>query len=66
MPFDDPRYHSGTSLSRTSKEERLDSFEMMLGEVSDGLYLALKKLTAEQIKELHQAVADRIRREQDG
>lgn len=57
------RYQSGTSLARTNKEERIDSFERMVGqgeEFPDTLYIALKKLTIAEIKELHKQVAERI------
>ena len=55
-----PRYASGTSLDRTDKERQVDSFEHMVGDMSDGLFAALKRLTKDQLRELHRLVADRI------
>lgn len=56
----DPRYASGTSLDRTTKERYLDSFENMVGGIDDDLYAGLKRLTIAQIKELHKVVTDKV------
>lgn len=54
------RYNSGSSLSRTGKEERIDYLEGMVGEFSDELYVGLKKLSIPQLKELHKSIAERL------
>lgn len=58
--MNDPRYNSRTSLSKTKKEERLDNLENMIGDISDDLYKGLKKLSIQQMRELHKAIAERI------
>lgn len=61
MAFDNPRYKSGTELSPSRKEENLDALNrMLLHNMTDELYLALKKLSIEQINELHKLIAARI------
>ena len=57
------RYNSGTSLSKTAKEDDLEFFERMLhgtDGLSDELFVAMKKLTIAQIRELHRLVAEMI------
>ena len=55
------RYASGSSLSKTRKEDHLDYLEGMLwAEFTDEFYVALKKLTVAEIKELHRHIAERI------
>lgn len=54
--MNDPRYKSGTSLTRTNKEEVVDSISGRLGEISDELFLALQKLTLAQLQELKRHV----------
>lgn len=58
------RYNSGTSLSRTHKEEVIDALEAMIeqgcDEFSDELYTGLKKLNSDQLRELHRRMAGRI------
>lgn len=56
----DPRYASGTSLIRTAKEERIDCLEVMVGTFSNSLWIGLKKMTEEQLKELHRVIAARL------
>ncbi len=57
----DKRYNSGTSLTRTDKEERLDAYERALRvEFTDEEYLALKKLPLTVLKRLHKALQERL------
>lgn len=55
---DDPRYASGTSLQQTQKEETITSLERQLGEMTDDLFIALKKLTLPQLAELLRLVKE--------
>lgn len=59
--MDEPRYNSGTALNRTKKEERIDSLEHIIGEMSDELYIGLKRLTIPQLRELYKLVHTLIR-----
>ena len=62
------RYASGTSLRRTDKETNIDYLERMVmqgPEWSDDLYIALKKLTIANIRELHKHIAERITSEKE-
>lgn len=55
------RYASGTSLTRTAKEEHLDRLEGMLAaDFPDEFYVAMKKLSVKELKELHKWIADKI------
>jgi hypothetical protein len=49
--MNDPRYASGTSLTRTDKEEVLDDLDGML-DLTDEEFLALKRLTREHLRSL--------------
>lgn len=49
---DDPRYASGSSLDQTAKEEVVSKIEKDLGEMTDDLFLGLKRLTLPQLAEL--------------
>lgn len=58
--FNDERYNSGTSMERTAKEERLDDIDtLFIGNMSDTLYLGLKKLTLPQLNELRTLIRER-------
>ena len=56
--MDDKRYASGTSLTRTYKEEQVDWFDQVLGDMSDELFGGLKRLTSDQLAELTRLVQD--------
>lgn len=59
--FDDPKYNSGTSLKKTKKEIKLDYFERLLRtELSDEIYLDLKKLNLATIGTLHKLIVERL------
>ncbi len=57
--MNEQRYNSGTSLNQTKKEEAVTRIENQLGEMTDELFIALKKLTAEQLAELLKLVRER-------
>lgn len=55
--FNDERYNSGTSMTRTRKEELLDDIDtLFVGDMTDSLYLSLKKLTVPQLQELRSLI----------
>lgn len=57
--MNDPRYNSGSSLTPTAKEEDIDRIEAELGEMSDSLFIALKKLSREQLAELLRLIREK-------
>ncbi len=57
--MNDPRYNSGSILTRTAKEEDIDRIEAVLGEMSDSLFIALKKLSREQLTELFRLISEK-------
>ena len=57
--MNDTRYTSGTILEQTKKEEAVTRLENDLGDMTDGLFIALKKLSLEQLAELLKLVRER-------
>ncbi len=53
----DPRYASGTSLTRTDKEEVLDALDELL-ELTDDEYLAMKRLTEATLRSVVKKVRE--------
>lgn len=57
--MNDKRYISGTCLTQTPKEEDISSIEKELGgDISDELFIALKKLTRSELDELYRLIRE--------
>lgn len=54
---EDPRYASGTSLSRTAKEDVIESIDGML-DLGDDTFIALKKLPEDHLRRLKDKIAE--------